>query len=90
MKSEIIYEYVCEYFTDDGYEDIIENDFSTKLTEVWPPKLSIPNCNTRLGVVRTIGNEEEGTLETGYAYAGDTEFDTGHKIPQYLLRGLNQ
>ena len=90
MKSKASYEYVCEYFTDDGYEDIIENDFSTKLAEVWPPKLSIPRCNYRLAVVRTFGNAEEGTLETGYAYNGDTEFDTGHKIPPHLMRGLNQ
>ena len=88
--NKVTYEYVCEYFSDDGYEDIIENDFGNKRSEVWPPRFSFPDCNTRLGVRRYLANDMEGNQEVGYAYAGDIEFDTGQKIPQHLMRGLSQ
>ena len=92
MKNIAKYDYICEYYTDDGYEEIMDSDFSTKLKDVWPPKHSdaFPDCNARLGVLRMWGNEVQGELERGYAYEGETHFDSGQKVPKHIYKAINQ
>ena len=86
MKNEIRYEWVCEYWDND--DDIIESDFGDKKSDVWPAR-----CESGTPVIsirRYVGNDEDGILDVAYAYEGNTTFDTGHKIPAYLLNQLNR
>ena len=91
MNNEIRFEWACEYLSDD---DIIDTDFSDKKIDVWPARWSHielgSECKPVISVRRYVGNEEDGILDIGYAYQGDTTFDTGHKIPAYLLNQLNK
>ena len=93
MKNYVWYEYACEYVSTDDYEDIEDSDFSEVATECWPPRYldEFPDCKARLVAIRHWGNDHDaGDLERGYAYRGDTHFDTGHKVPQYMLKQLAQ
>lgn len=80
MKSEICYEWCCEYV--DQHGDIQDHDWSETLSAVWPAVRTLPGCQSRLCLVRMRGNDEAGELDRGYAYPGDIEFDTGHAVPK--------
>jgi len=80
MRNKVTYEYACEYVDAEG--DIVENDFSSVKADVWPPRLGLIDCQTRLALIRNSGNEEGGLQERGYAYKGQSHFDCGHKVPK--------
>lgn len=89
--NEIKYEYACEYVKPSlgGDGDILDTDYSNKLIEVWPAQWDhFDPCTKRLCVIRYKGNEDDGELERGYAYTGDTHFCSGQKVPNSYLKAL--
>ena len=90
MKNEVFYEYGCEYVMQNCVEDIDDVDFSSKASDIWPARWDYPDCEPRLVARRMWGNDLDGLLEVGYAYKGDTHFDTGQKVPAHMLRMLSR
>tara|TARA_B110000259_G_C13984027_1_gene389726 strand:- start:1007 stop:1303 length:297 start_codon:yes stop_codon:yes gene_type:complete len=82
------FEYACEYV--DQYGDIQENDFSGKLAEVYPPRLTalFKDCYARVCIIRNTGSVARGLVDKAYAYAGETEFCSGHKVPKVKFNQL--
>jgi len=72
------YEYCCEYV--DAYGDILDNDFSGKLSDIYPARFS-NGLEPQFCVVRTVGSEAEGIIDKSWAYVGEREFCSGHKVP---------
>lgn len=88
MRNEIEYEWVCEYWTLDG-QDIIDSDYGPKLADVYPPRFDNLCSKAKVALKRDVGNNDDGLLDRGYAYSGDTHFSCGHKVPQRFLKDLN-
>jgi len=77
MKSEVTYEWCCEYTDNNG--DIVDCDFSQKLSDVYPARRK--DYQPTFCLIRNYGNDEDGLLDRGYAYATEYYFDSGHKVP---------
>lgn len=85
----VSYEFACEY--SDQYGDILDSDYSDKLGEVWPPRLlrSFKDCKATPCIIRYAGSEARGLVDRAYAYAGESEFCSGHKVPKNKFKQLN-
>ena len=83
MKSKVTYEWCCEYVNSDG--DIVDCDFSEKLSDIYPARLwrdvRRRDYQPTFCLIRNYGNDEDGLLDRGYAYATEYYFDSGQKVP---------
>lgn len=68
MTNKVNYEWCIEHYTDDEFEDIVDNHFSDVLD--FRPKHFIANDGekTRLVLVRNEGNEVDGLQDRYWAY----------------------
>ena len=88
MKDNTVYEWCCEYF--DCHGDIEIHDFNEDVRDVWPPNMECDDrLNTRLALIKLVGNDDDGEKLRTYAYKGDTSFCNGDKIPNKLFIILN-
>lgn len=86
MRSTIQYEWVAEPM--DKYDDIIDPIFCDTYIDARKYKVAdFDGCvKIEIGLVRNLGNDEDGLLDRQYAYSLDTEFDGGAKIPKRFLK----
>lgn len=87
-KRTITFEYVCEYV--DEYGDIIDTDEGDKLSDVFPnsdERFCYPNLRPIYCIRRKSGFGDYD-VTTSYAYAGEHEFDSGHKVPKEKFNQL--
>ena len=88
MKKTTTYEYVCEYV--DEYGDILDTDEGEKLSDVfpnWDERFCYPNLRPIYCIRRKSGFGDYD-VTTSYAYAGEHEFDSGHKVPKEKFNQL--
>ena len=86
------YEWTLEPIDEHG--DIIDADFSETLTPLkqWGDAAALNPEATRqdLGLVRTVGNDDEGVVERTWAYGTadglPAEFEDGHTVPQRFFK----
>ena len=85
----VSYEFACEY--SDQHGDIHDSDYSDKLSEVWPPRLLrlFKGCKATPCIIRYMGSESRGLVHKTYAYVGESEFCSGHKVPKDKFKQLN-
>lgn len=67
MRNQVSYEWCIEHT--DCYGDIQDHDRSEKLTDIWPPKFHVPGCAPNLVLIRDEGNDRDGLVDRGWAYA---------------------
>lgn len=87
MKNSASYEWCVEWI--DAYGDVHDHDYSNQLKDVWPPQYTESRDEQNLTPVpchiRHYGCEAEGEIERGYAYKGDKQYCSGHKVKPYIV-----
>lgn len=92
MRNTTTYEWTCEVIVDDenpDYQDIVDSDFGDSLEEVQRRGESndIEGTICRYGLVKNVGNEDDGLQERTWAYVDENgklpeEFENGDKVPK--------
>jgi hypothetical protein len=84
MRNKVIYEWCIEHYTDDEYQDIVDNHFSDSLTFKEIEFEANDGEKTRLVLVRNEGNDDNGLEDRHWAYVEDG------KLPQFFSDAMGE